>query len=78
MDVNKLTLGEIETVETMARAPITALNDENRPKAPLLIALAVVINRRTDPSYKREDAERLSMSELTSLIEAGGDDADPT
>lgn len=68
MDINKLTIGEIATVEDIAKLPIAALGDESKPKGKLLIALAYVINKRTNPKYTQADAETLTMEEMTDLL----------
>ena len=74
-----LTLGEIEQVETMARAPIRALEDPGQPMGLLLIATATVIGRRTDPRYSMDDARALTGGEVARMVQSvGGDAADPT
>lgn len=68
IDVNTLTLGEIEEVETRARMGIGALQDPAAPKAKLLRALVFVLMRRNDPAVRWEDTANMSMAELDSLI----------
>ena len=50
-----------------------ALGDEDAPKGKLMAALALVINRRTDPKFTLEMANKMTMAEITALI--GGDEA---
>ena len=68
IDVNTLTLGEIEEVETRARMGIGALQDPAAPKAKLLRALVFVLMRRNDPAVKWEDTSALTMAELDQLV----------
>ena len=71
MDINKLTIGEIATVEDMAGLPIGALGDPEKPKGKLMVALAYVINKRSNPKYTKFEAEQLTMDEITDLLGAG-------
>tara|TARA_R110000822_G_scaffold123979_1_gene258492 strand:+ start:5908 stop:6153 length:246 start_codon:yes stop_codon:yes gene_type:complete len=78
MDIQKLTLGEVSKVEELSGLPIGALGDDTKPKGKLLIALAYVIKRREDDSYRPHDAEKLTMDEVSELLGFdAGDDTDP-
>lgn len=68
MDISKLTIGEIATVEDMSGLPIAALGEDDKPKGRLMVALAFVINKRSNPNYKKSEAEALTMDEMTSLL----------
>lgn len=68
MDINKLTIGEVATVEDMAGLPIAALGDPEKPKGKLMVALAYVINKRENPKYTKFEAEQLTMDEMTELL----------
>ena len=76
MDINKLTLGEVATVEDMAGLPIAALSDDSKPKGKLLVALAFVINKRTNPKYTKLEAEALTMDDISTLIGVSDEEAD--
>lgn len=67
-DINSLTLGEIEQVETLARQGIGALGDEKAPKAKLMRALVYVVMRRTDPAAKWEATESLTMADMGRIL----------
>lgn len=73
MDIKSLTMGEISKIEELSGLPLAALGDEDAPKGKLMAALALVINRRTDPKFTLEMANQMTMAEITALI--GGDEA---
>lgn len=75
MDIKNLTLGEIAKVEELSGMPLAALAEEDKPKGKLLASLALVIKRREDPKFTLEQANNLTMSEITALME-GGDEAE--
>ena len=75
MNVNDLTLGEVEEVENYSGLPIAALADPEARKGKLLVALAWVIKRKEDPKFSLEHAKRLSMGDITALLT--DEDADP-
>lgn len=65
-----LTLGEIAQVEELSGLSITAMSDDEKPKGKLLIAMACVAARRTDPSFTLNRAEALTGKGLNDVIEA--------
>jgi hypothetical protein len=75
MDIKNLTLGEIAKVEELSGMPLAALAEEDKPKGKLLASLALVIKRREDPKFTLEQANNLTMAEITALME-GGDEAE--
>jgi hypothetical protein len=80
-DVDSLTLGEIEQIETMARQGIGTLSDDSKPRGRMLRAIITVVKRRTDPSYTFDDSANVTQAELAAImadIEGGGDGPDPT
>lgn len=76
-DPSDMTLGEIEQVETIGRAPISALEDPKAPKGRLMSALALVMMRRDNPAAKLEDAQALSQREVLEMFK-GSPGVDPT
>jgi hypothetical protein len=76
LDINKLTLGEVATIEDMAGLPIAALSDESKPKGKLLVALAFIIKKRENSKYTKLEAEALTMDDVYSLIGVNEDEAD--
>ncbi len=74
MNVNDLTMGEIDEVETFAGQPLSTLASTEQSNTKLLIGLAWVINRKADPKFTLEHAKKLTMNEITSLLEDDEDD----
>ena len=74
MNVNDLTLGEVEEVENYSGLPMAALADPDAKKGRLLVALAWVIKRKEDPSFTLESAKRLSMGDINDLLTDEDDD----
>lgn len=72
-DVNSLTLGEVDQIETLSGFAIDLLKDKNTPKGKLLAAIAFVIKHRQNPKFTFPMALTLPMSEVLDLI---GDDED--
>lgn len=69
LDVDRLTLGEIATIESLGEMPIDAIGDDNRPKGKMLAALAMIAKRRNGfPAFKWGDALGLSMSEAMEVL----------
>ena len=54
IDVDDLTIDDIETIEEMTGMPIDKLGDPTMPKGKMLRALAFVKARRTDPTATPE------------------------
>ncbi len=75
MNVNELTMGEIDEVETYAGVPLSSLASTETSNTKLLIGLAFVIKRKEDPKFSLEHAKRLTMDEITAMLE--DDDTDP-
>jgi hypothetical protein len=76
LDINKLTLGEVATIEDMAGLPIASLGDESKPKGKLMVALAYVIKKRENPKYSKLEAEALTMDDVQALIGLSDEEAD--
>ncbi|MGY5131275.1 hypothetical protein ACWGJW_02440 [Streptomyces nigrescens] len=71
MDIDSLTIDEIEVIEEIIDGPLDALAAPGAKKAKLLKAMAYVIKRRENPDFTIEDAGRLR-------IELKSKKADPT
>lgn len=63
-----LTLGDIEDFEAAGGVPMTALADGGQLPFKAVIALVWVIRRQQEPDFTLEDARRLRMAELESLL----------
>ena len=69
LDIEDLTLGELDTIEEMSGQSIAVLNDPSKPKAKLLRAIALVVKRREDPTFSWEQTANLHLE-----MEEGADD----
>jgi len=61
VDMNSLTCGEIEDVETLSGLPIGHAMDPDKPAGKLWRAIACVVRRRTDPSFTWEQSASLKL-----------------
>ena len=61
LDVNELTIDDIETIEEITGKPIDALSDPDMPKGKMMRAIAFVQARRTDPDATIESVGKLKM-----------------
>ena len=73
IDINSLTLGEIERVEQRARQGIGTLQDSTAPKATLMRALVFELMRRDNPAVTWDETGKLTMQQLTDYLDLGGD-----
>ncbi len=61
IDLDHLTVGEIEEIEELTGQPIEAIGDRDRPKGKLLRAIGFVARKRVEPSFTWEDAANLKV-----------------
>jgi hypothetical protein len=66
--VDLLTLGELATAEELSGTSINALSSTTAPMVPLLIALACVVKRRSDPTFTLNQAEALTGKGLNDVF----------
>jgi hypothetical protein len=59
LNIDSLTLDEIDAIEEIIDAPLDSLNKPGQKRAKLLKAMAYVIKRRENPDFTIEDAGRL-------------------
>lgn len=89
LDITRLTLGEVATIEELSGQSISAIGEENSPKGKTLAAMAFVAKRREElaagvtPTFKWNDALGLTFEEANALIGLSDDEdeeaaADPT
>lgn len=81
VDLDDLTLDEIDVLETLMDAPLDALSKPGAKRAPLLRAMAVVVKRREDAAAYPVDTEEeraATMRKVGSLrVNLGGSEANP-
>jgi len=73
LDLDDLTIGEMEDIEDIIDAPIDSLTDPTAKKAKTLRALAFIAARRTHPDIKLGDLDNVKLSVL-----GGGEEPDPS
>lgn len=64
LDVEDLTIAEVEEVEELTGLPFDSFSDPKSPKAKFLRALVFLAKRRENPDYTWEDAgkEKLTIA----------------
>jgi hypothetical protein len=72
-DFESLTLEEVELIENLINTSIDEAFDNGKPKGKALSAFVWVVGKRSNPSYKMEDAKKVSLKEALSMIK--GDDS---
>ncbi|MFB7860590.1 hypothetical protein [Streptomyces sp. NPDC056069] len=61
LDLNSLTIDEIDIIEEITGAPLDELRKPGQRRGPMLRAMAVVLKRREDPNFSAADAGRLRL-----------------
>lgn len=59
IDLNHLTIDEIDVIEDIIDAPIDSMSNPNVRKGKLLRAVGYVVKRRDNPDFRLEDAGKL-------------------
>ncbi len=78
MNIKNLTIGEIATVEKLSGISLTQIKDKTAPKARLMIAIAYVMEKRTNPKVKVSDIEDLGMDAVMAIVKPKGGDSKST
>jgi hypothetical protein len=68
IDIESLTIDDIETIEDMIGAPIDKLGDPSMPKGKMLRALAFVKARKTDPDATPESVGGMRIEVATDTV----------
>lgn len=68
MDIDSITLGDIEEIENYAGLPFGDIGENKPGVAKLRTALVWVLKRKDTPGFTIEDARALSPSELEQLF----------
>ncbi len=71
LDLDRMTLGELELIEEVAGADAAQLMMSGRMTAKALIAVAYVVKRRDDPAFTLEDAKAMKVAALKQPDDAG-------
>lgn len=72
MDLEQLTLGEIEEMEMLLGTSIDTAFADGKPKGRALRVFYFIAQRRDNPKYKFEDTETVTQAEALALL-AGND-----
>ena len=67
-DFESLTLEEVELIENLTNSSIDEAFSNGKPKGKALSAFVWVVQKRNNPSYKMEDAKKLSMKQALEMI----------
>lgn len=73
MNVNDLTISEMEEIEDATGMPFGDILDPEKPRSGLLKHLAFVLKRKEDPNFTLAQAGQMKMEEITDLL-TGDDD----
>jgi hypothetical protein len=70
MELQDLTMGEIEEIEEIAQDSISnALSSDGANRTKALIGIAWVVKRKSDPGFTLDKARGLTMREINDLLE---------
>ena len=67
-DFESLTLEEVELIENLTNSSIEQAFQDGKPKGKALSAFVWVVLKRDNPSYKMEDAKKISLKDALSMI----------
>jgi ribonuclease HII len=68
-EFESLTLEEVELIENLTNTGIDEAFGNGKPKGKALAAFVWVVLKRNNPSYKMEDAKKLSLKEALAMIQ---------
>jgi ribonuclease HII len=68
-EFESLTLEEVELIENLTNTGIDEAFGNGKPKGKALAAFVWVVLKRDNPSYKMEDAKKLSLKEALAMIQ---------
>jgi hypothetical protein len=72
-DFESLTLEEVEIIENLTNTSIDEAFGNGKPKGKALSAFVWVVLKRDNPSFKMEDAKKLTLKEALDMVK--GDEA---
>ena len=68
-DFESLTLEEVEVIENLTNIGIDEAFQNGKPKGKALSAFVWVVLKRDNPSYKMEDAKKLTLKAALAMIQ---------
>jgi hypothetical protein len=72
-DFESLTLEEVEIIENLTNTSIDEAFGNGKPKGKALSAFVWVVLKRNNPTFKMEDAKKLTLKEALDMVK--GDEA---
>ncbi|MGF6821184.1 hypothetical protein M2317_000070 [Microbacterium sp. ZKA21] len=72
-DFNSLTMREVSQIERLSGQGFAALGDDDRPKGLVLAAIAYTFRLREDGTYTWNQAQDLTLKEISEITAALGD-----
>jgi len=69
MDIDSLTLGDIEDIENYAGLSFSDIGEDKPGVSKLRTALVWVLKRKTDANFTIEDARKITPDELSKIFE---------
>jgi hypothetical protein len=69
MDIDTLTLGDIEDIENYAGLSFSDIGEDKPGVSKLRTALVWVLKRKIDPTFTIEDARQITPDELSRIFE---------
>jgi hypothetical protein len=69
MDIDTLTLGDIEDIENYAGLSFSDIGEDKPGVSKLRTALVWVLKRKSNPDFTIEDARNMTPDELTAIFE---------
>ncbi|MFJ2544395.1 hypothetical protein [Microbacterium sp. NPDC087589] len=72
-DFNSLTMREISQIEKLSGQGLSSLSDDDRPKGLVLAAIAFTFRLRENPAYTWNEAQDLTLKEISEITAALGD-----
>lgn len=79
MNLDDLTIGEIEAVEDITGASLSALEDDTTPKGKTIKAIVYIVSRRLGEPKSLEEIAAMPMTEAMTYMEhlQAGESANP-
>ena len=67
-DFDSLTLEEVELIENLTNLSIDEAFASGNPKGKSLSAFVWVVMKRNDPTYKMEDAKKITLKQALTMV----------
>lgn len=68
-DFESLTLEEVEVIENLTNSSIDEAFTNGKPKGKALSAFVWVVLKRSNPSFKMEDAKKMTLKQALEMVQ---------